>query len=119
LLQSVSALIALRENEELLLEVSEDFTIVARDGVTDVQVKNSQAARGPRPFSLQSREVASVLQRYWQASNEGTLDRRLVFLARGGAAVERDQIPFPAHCLVLLTGVPRRWTPIPSHFAQH
>ena len=90
LLQSVSALIALRENEELLLEVSEDFTIVAQDVATDVQVKNSQAARGPRPFSLQSPDVASVLQRYWAASNEGTLKRRLIFLARGGAAVERD-----------------------------
>lgn len=89
LLQSVAALITLSENEELLLEVSEDFTIVRQDGVTDVQVKNSQAIRGPRPFSLQSPEVASTLQRYWQASNEGTLERRLIFLARGGATVER------------------------------
>jgi tetratricopeptide (TPR) repeat protein len=90
LLHSVSALIALRDDEELLLEVSEDFTIVAQDGTTDVQVKNSQAARGPRSFSLESPEVASVLQRYWETSNGGTLRRRLIFLARGGAAIERD-----------------------------
>lgn len=88
-LQSVAALMGLRGDEELLLEVSEDFTIVAEDGVTDVQVKNSQAAKGPRPFSLQSPEIASVLQRYWEGSGQGTLDRRLVFLARAGAAVER------------------------------
>lgn len=90
LLQSVAALVGLRESEELLLEASEDFTVVAEDSVTDVQVKNSQATKRARPFSLQSPEVASVLQRYWSASHEGTLDRRLVFLARGGAAVERD-----------------------------
>src|ERR1700730_10899196 len=89
-LHSVAALMNLRRDEELLLEVSEDFTIVAPGTSTDVQVKNSQAAKGPRPFSLQSAEVASVLDRYWNASNEGMIDRRVIFLARGGAACERD-----------------------------
>jgi hypothetical protein len=115
LLQSVSALIALRDNEELLLEVSEDFTIVAQDGATDVQVKNSQAAKGPRPFSLQSPEVASVLQRYWEASNGGVLKRRLIFLARGGAAVERDY-SFPGE----LPGLAYwRAAALGAHFARH
>ena len=94
LLQSISALVSLRDDEELLLEVSEDFTIVAEDATTDVQVKNSQAAKGPRAFSLQSPEVAAVLQRFWTSSKEATLNRRLVFLARGGAAGERDHV-FP------------------------
>jgi hypothetical protein len=66
LLQSVSALIALHDDEELLLEVSEDFTVVTQDATIDVQVKNSQAIGGPRPFSLRSPEAASVLQRYWE-----------------------------------------------------
>jgi hypothetical protein len=90
LLQSIASLIGLRDHEELLLEVFEDYTIAAENTATDVQVKNSQAAKGPRSFSLQSPEVTSVLQRFWEASNEGTLDQRLIFLARGGAAVERD-----------------------------
>jgi hypothetical protein len=93
-MQSVAALFNLRDNEELLLEISEDFTIIADDGTIDVQVKNSQAAKGPRAFSLQSPEVAAVLLRYWDASSEGSLDRRLIFLARGGVAVEREFI-FP------------------------
>ncbi|QND55807.1 hypothetical protein [Mesorhizobium huakuii] len=96
LLQSVSALLGLRGDEELLLEISEDFTIVAGYAATDVQVKNSQATKGPRPFSLQSPEVAAVLGRYWDLSREGTINRRLVFLARGGAAIERG-FDFPGN----------------------
>lgn len=90
ILQSIVSLIGLRDSEELLLEVFEDFTIASETTVTDVQVKNSQAAKGPRPFSLRSSEISSVLERFWEASNHGSLDRRLVFLARGGAAAERN-----------------------------
>jgi hypothetical protein len=90
LLHSVAALLGLQEGERLLLEVAEDFSVVSNDRSTDVQVKNSQAAAGPRAFSLQLSEVRSALSRFWQANNEAIgRERRLVFLARGGAAVEQ------------------------------
>lgn len=57
LLHSVAALLALRDGEELLLEIEEDYSIAASAGTTNVQVKNSQASDGPRPYSLQSSEV--------------------------------------------------------------
>ena len=95
ILQSVIALLGLQQEEKLLLEVSEDFSVVSTDAVTDVQVKNSQAVAGPRTFSLQSSDVRAVIGRFWQASEEAPESkRRLVFLARGGAATERDY-PFP------------------------
>jgi hypothetical protein len=44
---------------------------------------------------LQSPEIRAVLSRFWKEGDEATrLKRRLVFLARGGAATERDY-PFP------------------------
>ncbi|WP_291821797.1 hypothetical protein [Bosea sp. (in: a-proteobacteria)] len=90
LLQSVAAWLKLRSADELLLEIEEDFSISSDDGTTNVQVKNSQAAKGPRPYSLQSGEVRSALDRFWAANIGGGRDRRLIFLARGGAAQERD-----------------------------
>ncbi|OHV83918.1 hypothetical protein LCM4579_15295 [Ensifer sp. LCM 4579] len=90
LLQSVQALLSLREGEELLLEVSEDFTVVSKETVDDVQVKNSQAASGPPSFSLQSPEILTALNRYWEASETDALPRRLIFISRGGAGIERN-----------------------------
>jgi hypothetical protein len=90
LLQSIAALIALGENETLHLEVSEDFSVTAPGRATDHQVKNSQAAAGPPSYSLQSSLVRECLARFWGASRVGSAERRLVFMARGGAAVERD-----------------------------
>jgi tetratricopeptide (TPR) repeat protein len=89
LLQSIATLIALGENETLHLEVSEDFSVTAPGRATDHQVKNSQAAAGPPSYSLQSRLVRECLARFWEASSVGSAERRLVFMARGGAAVER------------------------------
>lgn len=80
----------LQDGEELLLEKEEDFSIATAEGTTNVQVKNSQALRGPRPVSLQSSEVRASLDRFWSVSVGGARDRRLVFLSRGGAARERD-----------------------------
>jgi hypothetical protein len=91
----------LRDVEELLLEVSEDFTVAAEDGISDFQVKNSQAAAGPPSFSLQSPEITTVLNRYWDACQASATPRRLVFLSRGGAAVERHH-SFPGNVPGLL-----------------
>ncbi|MBX3497744.1 MAG: hypothetical protein KF769_16035, partial [Parvibaculum sp.] len=89
LLQSIAALIALEENETLHLEVSEDFSVTAPGRATDHQVKNSQAVAGPPSYSLQSSLVRNCLARFWETSSVGSVERRLVFMARGGAAVER------------------------------
>lgn len=88
-LQSLQALLSVREGEELLLEVSEDFTVVSNESVDDVQVKNSQAASGPTSFSLQSADIIAALNRYWAASEVALAPRRLIFISRGGAALER------------------------------
>lgn len=90
LIQSVIALLGLQPGERLLLEVCEDFSVESVDVSTDVQVKNSQAVAGPKAFSLQSPEVRAVLSRFWQASVTDGRERRLIFMARGGAAVERS-----------------------------
>jgi tetratricopeptide (TPR) repeat protein len=94
LLQSIAALIALKENETLHLEVSEDFSVTAPGRATDHQVKNSQAAAGSPSYSLQSSLVRGCLARFWEASSVGSAERHLVFMARGGAAVER-RFTFP------------------------
>jgi len=90
LLQSVAALIMLAENETLLLEVSEDFSVQTPAEITDYHVKNSQAEAGPPSYSLQSKLVRECLERFWEVSQDTTVQRRLVFMARGGAAVEQE-----------------------------
>jgi hypothetical protein len=87
LLQNVRALLKLQEGEQLLLEVSEDFSVVSASTSTDVQVKNSQVATGPPGFSLQSADIKAVLSRFWSGQTDTM--RRLVFIARGGAFKER------------------------------
>ena len=94
LLQSIATLIALKENETLHLEVSEDFSVTALGRATDHQVKNSQAAAGSPSYSLQSRSIRDCLARFWEAGSVGSAERHLVFLARGGAAAER-RFAFP------------------------
>ena len=89
LLQSVVTLISLKENETLHLEVSEDFSVTAPGRATDHQVKNSQAAVGCPSYSLQSSLVRECVARFWEASRAGPTERHLVFMARGGSAVER------------------------------
>ncbi len=64
LLQSVQAWLDLRGNEELLLEVSEDFSIVSEERSEDVQVKHSATSAGPKPVSLRSTGVREALIRY-------------------------------------------------------
>jgi hypothetical protein len=88
LLQSVRALLNLRDDEQLFLEVSEDFSIVSAASSTDVQVKHSQAASGPPGYSLQSADIEAVLARFWSAQKGK--ERRIVFIARGGAVREKD-----------------------------
>src|SRR5271166_4898764 len=94
LLQSIATLIALGENETLHLEVSEDFSVTAPGRATDHQVKNSQAAAGPPSYSLQSSLVRDCLARFWESGRVSSTERRLVFMARGGAAVEQ-RFTFP------------------------
>lgn len=93
LLQSVWALLNLQDGERLLLEVSEDFTVESASGATDAQVKHSQALAGAPGYSLQSNDVRAVLRRFWEASASDA-ERRLIFVARGGAAVEKNFV-FP------------------------
>ncbi|WP_316355193.1 hypothetical protein [Devosia sp.] len=90
ILQSIMALIDLARDGELLLEVSEDFSVIA-DGVqTDVQVKGSQAEAGPPSYSLRTRSIRDVLIRFWNAAETASgASRDLAFMARGHEAVER------------------------------
>lgn len=89
LLQSLGAWLNLRPNEELWLEVSEDFAVVSASSDEAVQVKASRAATRPARYSLQSQDVRAALSRFWaRASNSP--GARLTFLANGGVAVERD-----------------------------
>lgn len=99
LMQSLAAWLSLRNDEELWLEVSEDFSIRSAEAAEDVQVKASRAAAGPKTYSLQSDDVQDVLRRFWvrTASPDGG-KRRLTFAANGGAARERyhefpDKVP--------------------------
>ena len=95
LLQSVQAWIDLRGSEELLLEVSEDFSIVSQEGSEDVQVKHSATSAGPKPVSLRSAGVREAITRYWARSNAGHDPLpRLTFLATSGAANEQG-LSFP------------------------
>ncbi len=94
LLHSVAALVALANNETLCLEVSEDFSITGPGQTTDHQVKNSQAIAGAPAYSLQSKLVQDCLSRFWDKSDEPETVHRLVFMARGGVAVER-RFEFP------------------------
>jgi hypothetical protein len=97
ILHSLAALMILKDDEKLLLECDEDFSVISDNVSTDVQVKGSQAVAGPRPFSLQSPEVRSAIRRFWEASETGSgTEHRLIFLARGGAAVEKEYL-FPGN----------------------
>ena len=89
LLQSLSAWLNLRADEELWLEVSEDYSIVSGTQEHAVQVKTSRAAAGATRRSLQSKDVRAALGRFW-ARQESSPGARLTFMANGGAAVERD-----------------------------
>jgi hypothetical protein len=91
ILQSVHALLGLEDpTTELLLEVEEDYSVRSEDLQTDVQVKNSQAIAGPPAWSLQSDAIRSAILRLWRVDDQASRVRRqLVFLARGGHAVER------------------------------
>ena len=95
LLQSVQAWLDLRGSEVLLLEVSEDFSIVSQEGSEDVQVKHSATSAGPKPVSLRSAGVREAVIRYWARSNAGHDPLpRLTFLATSGAANEQG-LSFP------------------------
>ncbi len=97
LLQSVQAWLELRENEELLLEVSEDFTRVSLERSEDVQVKHSATPAGPKPVSLRSPGVGDAIMRFWDRSNAGQDPLpRLTFLATSGAAKEQG-LSFPSN----------------------
>ena len=95
LLQSVQAWLDLRGKEELLLEVSEDFSIVSPERSEDVQVKHSATSTGPARVSLRSPGVQTAIRRYWVRSNAGQDPLpRLTFLATSGAMKERG-LSFP------------------------
>jgi hypothetical protein len=95
LLQSLDAWIGLRPGEVLWLETEEDFSVASATSVVDAQVKSSAAAAGPKPYSLQSREVRAALSRFWTRSDEGRDSRpHVTFIANGRAAQERG-LEFP------------------------
>ncbi len=95
MLQSLAAWLELRADEQLWLEVSEDFSVQSANMTTDFQVKSSRAASGPTSYSLQSADVRAALHRFWERANENVdVDCRLTFIANGKASRERDH-PFP------------------------
>ncbi|MGD9815185.1 MAG: hypothetical protein AB7Q23_08255 [Hyphomonadaceae bacterium] len=79
----------LRPNEELWLEVSEDYAIRTAELEDAVQVKGSRAAKGATSYSLQSKDIRDALRRLW-ARASAFPGARLTFVANGGVAVERD-----------------------------
>ena len=89
LLQSLGAWLNLRQEEELWLEVSEDFSVISETQENAVQVKASRAAAGAPRYSLQSSDVRAALGRFWERV-ENSPGARLTFVANGGVAVERD-----------------------------
>lgn len=102
MLQSLAAWLELRADEQLWLEVSEDFSVQSADIATSVQVKSSRAASGPRSYSLQSSEVQAALRRLWERANENReVECHLTFIANGRASRERDHV-FPGNMPGLL-----------------
>lgn len=91
MVQSLAAWLNLADDEELWLEVSEDYSVRSGGAAADVQVKTSRAAAGPTAYSLQSADVRAALNRFWSRSSHATSTfHRLTFIANGGTAQERD-----------------------------
>ncbi|MDY6946994.1 MAG: hypothetical protein SXG53_14860 [Pseudomonadota bacterium] len=91
LLQSIVAWLDLHDDEVLWIEVAEDYSVESQAGSHSVQVKHSDATDGPRPISLRTKEVRDTLLRFWdEASLPSAPPHRLTFLARSGAARERN-----------------------------
>ncbi|MBI4190940.1 MAG: hypothetical protein HY525_10435 [Betaproteobacteria bacterium] len=93
-MQSLAAWLNLCPEEELWLEVSEDYSILSENTALDAQVKASRAAAGPTKYSLQSKDVREAMGRFWVRA-ESDPRRRLVFIANGGAAREHGCV-FPS-----------------------
>jgi hypothetical protein len=89
LLQTLGAWLNLRQEEELWLEVSEDYAIMSADGANAVQVKASRASSGPTRYSLRSVDVREAISRFWSRALVSS-GARLTFIANGGVAVERE-----------------------------
>jgi len=97
LMQSLAAWLDLAPDETLWLEVSEDFSVAASEGATDIQVKSSA-----KPLGLRSKDVTDALERFWQRANtEVGHGARLVFISRGSAAREHG-FSFPENMPGLL-----------------
>lgn len=66
--QSLSAWLLLGEDETLLLEVAEDYAVLARDALSAVQVKDTAASR---TVTLKSASIRDALNSFWnfQSSN--------------------------------------------------
>src|SRR5688572_25763341 len=73
LLQSISYWMDLRDDEELWLECGEDLRVTSEAETHDVQVKHSEAARGPNSVSLRTAGLRDAILRFWERSDGGTL----------------------------------------------
>jgi hypothetical protein len=90
LLQSLQAWLDLRNDEELWLELNEDFSVISPDRSDDVQVKHSETPSGPASVTLRTPGVRDAILRYWARSAGGTSSRyHVTYLARSGAGREQ------------------------------
>jgi tetratricopeptide (TPR) repeat protein len=90
LLQSLQAWLDLRNDEELWLELNEDFSVISSDRSDDVQVKHSETISGPSSVTLRTPGVRDAILRYWARSAGGTsLRHHVTYLARSGAGREQ------------------------------
>lgn len=95
LLQTVDAWLDLQPDQQLLLEVDEDFSVASSVRSENYQIKHSMTVDGPKPVSLRSAGIRTALLRYWTQS-AGGVDQKpnLTFLATAGASKEAG-IHFP------------------------
>ncbi len=84
--QTVSAWHDLKNDQQLFIEVSEDFAIASAASLNAVQVKDVQGS-----ISLATEEAAKTLNAFWRLKNANR-DRqcRVIYLTTGSSCKERD-----------------------------
>jgi hypothetical protein len=92
-LQSMQTWLDRRNDEELWLEINEDFSVISSDRSDDVQVKHSETISGPASVTLRTPGVRDAILRYWARSAGGTsLRHHVTYLARSGAGREQGVV---------------------------
>lgn len=90
LVSSALAWASLGDDEALLLEVAEDYAVMAAEALTTIQVKDTPSKR----VSLNSKSVIDALNHHWslKALNSG-IRVRMVYLTTSDVAAESPAIP--------------------------